>query len=330
MRALGGMGCTDPDNVSVTPLAGDAGARRYFRLDLGSANSRCKGINDRTLMAMQSPVDASFRAFIDINQLLRRQGLRIPTIHAYDDSHGFMLLEDFGDQLLKSEIEFHNGSDIFSRDILPAIGLMAQGDARELQRYDEEKLDEELQLFEDWFCEKHLGQSMDPHEKEAWTALKRILITSAVEQPQAFVHRDFHCCNVMRCSDGQLGIIDFQDAVCGPISYDLASWVWDRYISWSRETVESWMLLAREELAPNIPEKDWIKICDWMGLQRNIKIVGIFCRLHYRDQKSSYLDLLPQFCGYVIDVMKLYPELERISSPVTQRIKRYLAQTSQL
>ena len=306
-------------------MSGDAGARRYFRvLPVETpAHSRQEPTCDG-LLVMQSPADQSFLSFLQINKLLHQQKLRAPRVFAQDATKGFMLLEDFGDSLLKNELDTDSGSTIFKNDILPILTSMTDCSTSALPNYNQDKLNQEMQLFEDWFCNKHISRPLDREEQQCWVDLKHQLSSSAMQQPRGFVHRDFHCCNVMRCKDSTIGIIDFQDAVAGPISYDLASWIWDRYISWPRTEIENWMLLARESLSPRTEPKDWIRSCDLMGLQRNLKIVGIFCRLHYRDGKSGYLDLLPRFCQYIIDVLDLYPELDALASPSRQRLTAFL------
>ena len=314
-------------DFELQTVTGDAGARRYFRL-LDRKKLPTDSTKAPALLAMESPVDESFPAFIRINKLLKAHGLRAPKIFQQDPSNGFMLLEDFGDKLLKDEIDSTNGSTVFKKDIAPLLHGMAQCDTSGLGSYDGKMFDDESQLFEDWFCNRHLQQPMDDAEQQSWKALKTLLIDNALQSPRTFVHRDFHCSNVMRCQDGKIGIIDFQDAVLGPASYDLISWIWDRYISWPRQDIEAWMLLAQKSLAPNIPQKDWIKHCDWMGLQRNLKIVGIFCRLNYRDNKPHYLEMLAQFCQYIIDVLALYPELDAVNDPAKNRIASFLATTN--
>jgi aminoglycoside/choline kinase family phosphotransferase len=135
------------------------------------------------------------------------------------------------------------------------------------------------------------------------------LIESASQQPQVFVHKDFHSCNLLQTPRGP-GVIDFQDGVRGPVTYDLVSLLWDRYIAWPRERLEDWMLQLRPRLAPSMEAGEWIRCCDWMGLQRNLKIVGIFARLRYRDGKSGYLEMIPRFYDYLLDVLPRYPEFD--------------------
>ena len=135
------------------------------------------------------------------------------------------------------------------------------------------------------------------------------MIKQALSQPQVFVHRDFHSCNLHLLADRELGVIDFQDALKGPCSYDLISYLWDRYISWDRESIERWLLQAKQVFHIDMTDAEWLKSCDYMAIQRNLKILGIFCRLHYRDNKSNYLTLLPRFRQHIIEVLPSYPEL---------------------
>ena len=158
---------------------------------------------------------------------------------------------------------------------------------------------------------------MHPSDRDDWENLCRLLLESALRQKRTFVHRDFHSCNLLHTPSGP-GIIDFQDAVRGPVSYDFVSLVWDRYISWPRRRIESWMRELRPALAPSLSDSQWIRDCDWMGLQRNLKIVGIFARLSYRDGKKDYLELIPRFYGYLLDVAPRYPELEALSRLLEQ------------
>ena len=183
-------------------------------------------------------------------------------------------------------------------------------DSAGLPPYGRELLLTELELFTGWYLEKHKGMRLSCEDWDVWEALCTHLILSAQEQPQVFVHRDFHSCNLLLAPDGFIGIIDFQDAVRGPVTYDFISMIWDRYIAWPRSRQEAWMESFRRMATPDADPETWVRWCDWMGLQRNMKIVGIFARLHYRDGKQGYLEMIPQFWNYVLDVLPRYPETE--------------------
>jgi hypothetical protein len=164
-----------------------------------------------------------------------------------------------------------------------------------------------MDLLTDWYLERHRQRPLRGGERALWADLCDRLIESAAQQPQVFVHKDFHSCNLLHTPRGP-GLIDFQDGLRGPLSYDLVSLLWDRYIAWPRQRLEAWMEEARVRFAANMAPAEWVRCCDWMGLQRNLKIVGIFARLRYRDGKQGYLEMIPRFYGYLLDVLPRYPE----------------------
>lgn len=283
--------------LEVRPLAGDASFRRYFRVADGP----------RTLILMDAPPDREDSApFLDIGQRLQRAGLRPPGVLHFDLERGFGLLEDFGDTLYRDVLD-ERSIDVHMPDLLDLLeGLACRVTPDGLPDYDERRLQDELDLFTDWYLARHRLHAMTDEARNAWQALCADLVASARAQPQVFVHRDFHSCNLMHTPGGP-GLIDFQDGVRGPLSYDLASLLWDRYIAWPRERLEDWMEQARGRIAPGIEPAEWVRQVDWMGLQRNLKIVGIFARLRYRDGKDGYVEMIPRFYGYLLDVLPRYP-----------------------
>lgn len=283
-------------------VAGDASFRRYFRLTLGQ--------NSFIVMDAPPPQE-EVHTFIRVAGLMSAGGLRVPAIQAADAGQGFLLLEDFGDRLVRDELDPDRGQAMFDW-ILPTLGQLAACDADALPHFDARAMQTELDLFADWYLGRHCELELDAGGRRAWQTFCDLLIDEALEQPQRFVHRDFHSCNLLRVDQGAPGLIDFQDAVLGPASYDLASWLWDRYISWPRSSLEAWMEQARPLLAPLIECSHWQKCCDWMGLQRNIKVVGIFSRLNYRDGKQEYLQLMPRFADYIRNVLPRYPAFNEI------------------
>jgi hypothetical protein len=148
--------------------------------------------------------------------------------------------------------------------------------------------------------------------EQCWDEFCNSVIASALEQPRCFVHRDFHSCNLMLTGQGTVGVIDFQDAVHGPVSYDFISLIWDRYITWPRRRIEAWMETYRQMLGLRMGPDEWRRHCDLMGLQRNIKVVGIFARLYYRDGKEGYLEMIPRFYHYALETVHRYPEFAAI------------------
>jgi aminoglycoside/choline kinase family phosphotransferase len=289
------------DRVNLRPVSGDASFRRYFRLQS----------KQRSYILMDAPPEQeNSRPFVDIAGRLRAAGLCAPRIHHFDYEQGFGLLQDFGD-LLYREVLTPENVDTYFPDLFHALkGLATRVDCTGLPEYDNELLQTELDLFTDWYLLKHCKHKLNARENELWHALCKTLRSSALAQPQVFVHRDFHSCNLLFQAGQDPAIIDFQDGVSGPLSYDLVSLLWDRYVRWPRSRLESWMRDFHKLLQLDTDPAEWQRWCDFMGLQRNLKIVGIFARLHYRDEKAGYLEMIPNFYQYLLDVLPLYPELE--------------------
>jgi aminoglycoside/choline kinase family phosphotransferase len=296
------------DSVELEVVSGDASFRRYFRIHTG----------DGSLILMDAPPDKEDSApFVDIAERLRSAGLNAPEIGQFDLRRGFGLLSDFGDTLYRELITEESIDDLMPGlfDIL--AGMASDVDMEGLPDYNAELLQTELDLFTEWYLARHKKRPLSRAEKACWTALCEGLIASARSQPQVFVHRDFHSCNLLQTADGP-GIIDFQDAVRGPLSYDFISLAWDRYIAWPRQRLEKWMSKTHALLDTACSPKDWTRRCDLMGLQRNLKIVGIFARLHYRDGKDGYLQMIPRFYQYLLDVLPLYPEFSEFQKLLEQ------------
>ncbi|MBT8139169.1 MAG: phosphotransferase [Gammaproteobacteria bacterium] len=299
-------------------VAGDASFRRYFRLAFPPDKSAQRATSYIVMDA--PPPQESVEKFATVAELMRDASLRVPRIFAIQADSGFMLLEDFGDKMLRAELAEDRGQALFDT-VLPSLTAMVGCKTEGLPLFDAAAMQAELDLFTHWYLRKHCSLEPNSTQQENWQRLCEQLIRAALAQPQHFVHRDFHSCNLHRVDDGEPGIIDFQDAVLGPASYDLASWLWDRYISWPRASLEYWIEQARPALAPSQDAKQWQKSCDWMALQRNLKIIGIFARLNYRDGKSDYLELLPRFAGYVLDVLPRYSEFEYLQQDLVNWLK---------
>lgn len=289
------------EQPKIDALAGDASFRRYFRVHG----------HDVTAILMDAPPDKEdCRPFVDVCRRLRAGGVHAPDIIAADLERGLLLLEDLGDELLRDHLHTNNADHWFPL-CFSVLQAMARGvDASGLPAYDRQRLLVELELFPQWYLQRHKGIRLSCEDWDSWEALCTWLMASAAEQPQVFVHRDFHSCNLMVQADGSIGVIDFQDAVRGPLTYDFVSLVWDRYITWPRSRLRGWMEAYRQAVAPGADPQTWVRWCDLMGLQRNLKIVGIFARLHYRDGKDGYLPMIPRFWDYLMDVMPLYEETE--------------------
>jgi len=296
--ALDSLSLTD---ARITPIAGDASFRRYFRIQ----------DDYHSWMLMDAPpAQEGLTAFIDVNARLRAAGLHTPAIVHQDLSAGYLLLEDLGDDLYRDLIKPDTVDDIWP-ELFDALEEIAGSvDPLGLPSYDAGRLQQELDLLPDWYLARHKNRPLSPYEQQCWQQLCATLIDSARQQPVVFVHRDFHSCNLLRTQTNSPGIIDFQDALAGPLCYDFISLIWDRYISWPRPQVEHWMEQMRRRLAPGIESATWIQWCDWMGLQRNMKVVGIFARLFYRDSKLGYLEMIPRFYEYMLDTLARYSQFK--------------------
>ncbi len=283
------------------PIESDASFRRYFRL---TADGRGCVLMDAP------PPNEDVRPFCGINARLLAAGLKAPEILHADHELGFLLLEDLGDTQLRSLID-KRSADLHFKALFGVLREMAlKVDHRGLPAYDRGLLQMELDLFPDWYLARHRPGISRERFEAAWNPLCEALIESATKQRQCFVHRDFHSCNLLLTPQGEIGIIDFQDAVTGPVSYDLVSLLWDRYIRWPRQRLEQWIHQFAALLELEVPAADWLRSCDLMGLQRNLKVVGIFARLHYRDGKRGYLEMIPRFYQYLLDTLQYYPEFD--------------------
>jgi len=295
--------------LTLDPLDGVTGFRRYYRLN-----------TIPSLIAVDSPpLQENIPAYVSISLALLSAGIKRPQIHAVDFTQGFLLLEDFGGQLLQPLLEggaleesydqaestlFSIQKMIFNSEIFPL--------------YDRGRLKEELDLFSSWFVTELLGVAMGDQAKVILENLADVLIENALCQPQVVVHRDYHSRNLMILNDGQMGVIDFQDAVFGPITYDLVSLLKDCYHLLPRGMTASRALnykrrLEAEALITSVDDRVFLRWFDLMGLQRHIKVMGIFARLALRDEKHRYLQNLPLVIAYVLDVSNQYTETQEFS-----------------
>ena len=288
-------------------VAGDASNRRYFRLELGSG---------RYIVAQAPPETEKNEAFLSVRELLADIGVRVPEVLGADLARGYLLLEDLGDQMLLPLLNATTVDRFYcqARAILLQLAVPA-GAARDLPAYDETLLREELGRFGTWFVVALLGYSPNVQEQNLIEALTEQLVASAMEQPVALVHRDFHSRNLMPQPDGQLAVIDFQDAVHGPVTYDLVSLLRDCYIRWPAQRVDRWALEHRDQLCDRgllveVEDALFLRWFDWMGLQRHIKVLGTFARLYLRDGKPGYLEDLPLVIHYVRQILEKYADDE--------------------
>lgn len=289
--------------LGIEAASADASFRNYWRL-YGAG---------RPLLVMNAPpAHENVRPWVDVSLRLRDAGLHAPEVLNADVEQGFLLIEDLGNALYLPALGQKTVDGLYGH----ALGALEQMHRRVavqgLPTYDATRLQAELDLFPTWFVERHLGRSMGPAEQERWQQLCVKLIGSALEQPQTFVHRDYHSRNLL-ITDQTPGIIDFQDAVVGPITYDLVSLLRDCYVAWAPEQVIDWAEAHRERLVRGagleVGRTRWRRWFDWIGLQRHLKVLGIFARLNYRDGKPGYLMDLPLVLHYVLSVAERYGEL---------------------
>jgi len=295
--------------VELQPVSADASFRRYFRFSTG----------DRSVILMDAPPEKETSApFVDIDRRLRQAGLNAPEIYHFDLDLGFGLLEDFGDTLYRDILDERSVDELFPHLFTSLVNMARNVNTDSLPGYAALILQQESELFPNWYLRVHKRRPFSPAERLMWNEICTRLIRSAYQQPQVFVHKDFHSCNVLQTPSGEPGIIDFQDGVSGPLSYDIVSLLWDRYITWPRKRLEIWMKDFHDQLEPDCDLETWIRWCDLMGVQRNLKIVGIFARLNYRDGKAAYLDMIPRFYGYLLEVIPRYPEFHEFHQLLEQ------------
>ncbi|GAB3109347.1 phosphotransferase [Pseudomaricurvus hydrocarbonicus] len=301
--------------LSMQALDGDAGFRHYFRLN-----------TQPTLLAVFAPPEEEdSHAFVAISRYLREQGVNTPEIVAADFGRGFLLVEDFGDRLFYQEMITDPGQagKLYGEAMMSLMRLQqcpvvtipaAEGDGMHtLPHYTQARLREEMSLFHQWFIPQLLGYSLSDDERSLLDSLYLQLEGAALQQPQVWVHRDYHSRNLIVCPDQPPGVIDFQDAVRGPITYDLVSLLRDCYLRWPTKQVREWALAYGDMavdsglMAP-VTQKGFLRWFDWMGLQRHLKVLGIFARLWLRDGKAGYLKDLPLVIRYTLEVAEGYPE----------------------
>jgi aminoglycoside/choline kinase family phosphotransferase len=303
------------DKITLSDLAGDASFKHFYRFRY----------LDKSYVVMTAPPDKEKVAeFYQVAKLLAEKGLTGPDIMACDLSLGYFLLKDLGDTLylpvLQNNKNNNNNSSNLYRQALRALIVLQSGDKPDLPVFDKNMMQRECRLLTEWCLGELLGLDLTVEENKILDQTFNLLIDSAIRQPQVLVHRDYHSRNlfVMEQADQTPGIIDFQDAVIGPITYDLVSLLKDCYITWpekqTRSLIEDFYLsLVANQQVPANQFDLFIKWYDWMGLQRHLKVLGIFARLHLRDDKSDYLNDTPRVMQYICEAVARYPELKDLN-----------------
>ncbi len=302
-RIVAWLNSVSPGKVlSIEPVSNDASFRRYFRVTLAK----------RTLIAMDAPPEVeNIRSFIRTRGLFGQAGVHVPGILDFDEKQGFMLLGDLGSTSYLSRLDSESAPGLY-RDAMDVLNLLHKLDIETcgLPDYDSALLHREVNLFEEWFLNKKLGVDLSNTESNLFNQVKAFLIDSVLAQPKVVAHRDFHSRNLMVVEARNPGVLDFQDAVTGPLTYDLVSLLRDCYIAWPEETVDSWVAEFYSSVdSTGIAFEQFYRWFDLTGLQRQLKAVGIFSRLDIRDGKTGYLRDIPRTLQYIRAVSGKYSEL---------------------
>lgn len=293
------------ERIALAPASEDASFRRYWRASFADG---------RTLVAMDAPPGKEdCRPFVHVARLLAEAGLNAPAIHAQDLAQGFLLLTDLGTRTYLAELNDATAPALFSDATDALVRWQLATRPGELPAYDEALLRREMALFPEWFIGRHLGRDLADEQRDALEKICEALVRSALAQPGVYVHRDYMPRNLMVCAPNP-GVLDFQDAVVGPITYDVVSLVRDAFLSWQEEQVLDWTVRYWEKArAAGLPVAgdfgEFWRAFEWMGLQRHLKVLGIFARINYRDGKPKYLADTPRFVGYARQVARRYREL---------------------
>ncbi len=308
----------DSTKVPLIPVSGDASFRRYYRVQT----------DDSSYIAVDAPPDREKnRQFVELARLLRHNQLHVPLVHQADFEHGFLLLSDLGDNLYYSTLLLLDSQDdrvdqLYQSAIKCLINMQKiDYSACDVPEFDADFISRELALFPDWFIAGQLGVE----EYTDYGAVADLLIVNALEQPQIFMHRDFHSKNLMITGNEDPGVLDFQDAVIGPITYDLASLLKDCYLRWSDAQITRWIqtyidLATDAGILSMVDSDQFERWFDLMALQRHLKCAGIFARLYKRDGKKNYLQDIPRVIAYIMETTSKYQELGSFNHWLTRSV----------
>lgn len=291
---------------TIRPASADASFRRYFRIDSTDGNS---------FIAMDAPPPLEdVRPFLHVAGVLGQTGVAVPAVLAQDVERGFLLLSDLGSTTYLQQLNPDTAHKLYIDAIDALLQIQTHSQPGVLPEYNRELLLREMTLFPDWYVARHLHSTLTPEQSADLTKVFDAILANNMAQPQVYVHRDYHSRNLMVLPSGNPGILDFQDAVYGPITYDLVSLLRDAYIQWDEEMVLDWVIRywerAKRAGLPVTPDIDnFYRDFEFMGLQRHLKVLGIFARLNYRDGKSAYLNDLPLVLEYTRKAAQRYKEL---------------------
>ncbi|MBY0377210.1 MAG: phosphotransferase [Gammaproteobacteria bacterium] len=301
---------------SINLLAGDASCRRYFRLHH----------NDLMQIIMDAPPNKeTIEPFLTVAALLNKAGVRTPKIYDFDINQGFAILDDLGDTLLLNKLSPETADRLY-REAIDTLIVMQSCPSSGLPYFDQQFILSELTIFKEWFLQAYLKIEITSKEESLLNETFAWLSNKITQQPQVFIHRDYHSRNIMLLNNNdklELGIIDFQDAMRGPFGYDLVSLLKDCYIQWPREKIMAWLtyFYNQTEIAKQYSLPAFIRAFDYCGLQRHLKILGVFSRLYLRDNKPNYLQDLPLTLNYVMASLECHDELQPFYQFIQNRIR---------
>ena len=308
-------------NYHIAPASADASFRRYFRVTRGS----------ESVIVMDAPPEREDCAkFVRVARRFAEAGINVPHVLAENLNDGFLLLSDFGNRQYLSELTPETVDVLYGDATTSLLRLQSCEIASQpFPLYDRALLERELEIFREWFLDKYLRLVLTARAAQELGNTFAKLVECALEQPRVWVHRDFHSRNLMITEAHSPGVLDFQDAVIGPITYDLASLLRDCYIEWPRGRVDRWAASFFDRAGnlsayEGVERKQFLRWFDWMGMQRHLKAIGIFARLNARDGKPGYLKDIPRTLGYVIDVAARYPEFTSFGTFLGEDVTRAL------
>ncbi len=307
------------EDYQLEPASGDASFRRYFRLRY----------NDKTFIVMDAPPEQENCAlFIDVAELLLAIDINVPRIIEKDLQQGFLLLSDLGDKqyldaLTEASADDQHADNLYQAAMQELLQIQRQAAPKSLPTYNEDLFLQEMELFRHWLLQEHMGLDLITETQAMLDEAFKLLISKALSQPKVFVHRDYHSRNLMVSSRGSPGVLDFQDAVEGPFTYDLVSLLKDCYIKWPRQKIQGWVNNYFEQIVGDYPDTEatgFMRQFDLMGVQRHLKASGIFARLYHRDGKTGYLADIPRTLSYIVDLHDEYPELQSLIDLIQNQV----------
>ena len=300
---------------AVTPASVDASFRRYFRVSW----------EHETAIVMDAPPERENCApFLDVTARLLACAVNVPAVRAQNLPAGLLLLDDLGEQLYLDALTAENADRLYADAIDALLRMQDKAEAGGLPGYEEKLLRQEMSLFSDWLLGRHLQIHINPDLQKILYDVFSLLVRSALEQPRVFVHRDYHSRNLLISTRHNPGIVDYQDAVYGPVTYDLVSLLKDCYIKWPRAKVLDWAWSfhsqSRLVTTAHVSPEQFLRWFDLMGVQRHLKASGIFARLLLRDNKAGFIRDIPRTLSYILDLEELYPELSPLAGLIRERV----------